>query len=247
MAIDNTTLLVVDDDIVTCRILATHFTRENVAVTSCYTGASARLELAIKKFSAVLLEVGIDDGRGFDLISEIRANYETLPILVVTDYTEESDLVYCLSLGADDFIAKPFSLPELSARFHAVMRRSNPQQTGSMNWATGTVGDVNFDIMRREFTDQLGTLLPLTRGESDLLSALVSFRGSTVSRDYLLDVISANSIEVTERSVDTLICRLRRKLKAKTDDRLRIETVRGVGYRLVEWSNMPITQEIRAI
>jgi len=203
-------------------------------VTACEDGMSARLEISSREFDVVLMDVNLPDDDGFEVLREVRANYPATPVIMVTSRSTEIDTVLGLELGADDYVAKPFSLPELRARVRTVLRRATEKQSGSDTSGPVRLGKWLVDLTRREITEDDGNMVRVTRGEFDLLSALLRYRGAPVSRDFLLDVVSANSADTSDRTVDTLISRIRAKLREHHNDTLIIETVRGIGYRLID-------------
>lgn len=195
---------------------------------------SARLEISSREFDVVLMDVNLPDDDGFEVLREVRANYPTTPVIMVTSRSTEIDTVLGLELGADDYVAKPFSLPELRARVRTVLRRAHEKHGNSDASGPVRLGKWLVDLTRREITEDDGNIVRVTRGEFDLLSALLKYRGAPVSRDFLLDVVSANSADTSDRTVDTLISRIRAKLRENHNDTLIIETVRGIGYRLID-------------
>jgi len=195
---------------------------------------SARLEISSREFDVVLMDVNLPDDDGFEVLREVRANYPATPVIMVTSRSTEIDTVLGLELGADDYVAKPFSLPELRARVRTVLRRATEKQNNSDSAGPVRLGKWLVDLTRREITEDDGNIVRVTRGEFDLLSALLKYRGAPVSRDFLLDVVSANSADTSDRTVDTLISRIRAKLRENHNDTLIIETVRGIGYRLID-------------
>ncbi len=233
-----TSILLIEDDEATRGLLSSYFKNEGFSVVACGDGASGRLEIATHDFSALLLDVNLPDDDGFDLLREVRANYPGLPVILVTSRSAEIDKVLGLELGADDYVEKPFSLPELRARVRAILRRTSSSKNGYKGGEPEKLGNWYVDLTRREITDQEGQLIRLTRGEFDMFAALLQHKGVPVSRDYLLDVISANSTEASDRTVDTLVSRIRSKLRERKNHALIIETVRGIGYRLLDVSNL---------
>ena len=229
-------LLLIEDDEATRGLLASFFRNEGFRVSACEDGASGRIAIASQEFSALFLDANLPDDDGFDLLREVRSNYPELPVIMVTSRDTEIDKVLGLELGADDYVSKPFSLPELRARLRTVLRRSHNMRANNNRSAPEQLGKWLIDLTRREITDEDGGVVKITRGEFDMVAALLRYRGSAVSRDYLLDVVSSDSTEASDRTVDTLVSRIRSKLRANNNDTLIIETVRGIGYRLIDLS-----------
>ncbi len=238
-------ILIIEDDEATRGLLTSYFRNEGFRVTACEDGSSGRLSITAQEFTAVLLDANLPDDDGFDVLRELRTNYPTLPVIMVTSRGTEIDTILGLELGADDYVVKPFSLPELRARLRTVLRRSADSKNSTHTSAPEKVGNWMVDLTRREITDEGGMVIRLTRGEFDLLGALLRYRGAPVSRDYLLDVVSANSADASDRTVDTLISRIRTKMRAHSNNQLIIETVRGIGYRLIDLSRPQERMEAR--
>lgn len=166
----------------------------------------------------IVLDVGLPDMDGFDVCREVRKSSD-VPVLFLTSRTEEVDRVVGLELGADDYMAKPFSTRELLARIKAIARRSSVRGEPS---APGLVLD------REAFRASVdGRFMDLSRTEFDLLACLASQPGRVFTREQILDQAWRDGGCVTDRTVDTHIKSLRRKLAPRDC----IETVRGVGYR----------------
>lgn len=238
-------LLIIEDDEATRGLLTSYFRNEGFRVTSCEDGASGRLSITAQEFTAVLLDANLPDDDGFDVLRELRTNYPNLPVIMVTSRGTEIDTILGLELGADDYVVKPFSLPELRARLRTVLRRTSDSRASAAGSGPEKLGSWLVDLTRREITDSDGNIIRLTRGEFDLLGALLKYRGAPVSRDYLLDVVSANSADASDRTVDTLISRIRTKLRHHANEQLIIETVRGIGYRLIDLSRPQEKMEAR--
>jgi DNA-binding response OmpR family regulator len=161
---------------------------------------------------------------GLAVLRKLRDAGHTLPVLMLTARGDEADRVVGLELGADDYIAKPFSPRELLARLRAVLRRAAPEAVADKLTAAG----ITVDIAAREaWVD--GAPVELTALEIDLLTALLRRAGRVVPRSALLELAGRGDVSVGERAVDVHISRLRKKLG---DDGSRIRTVRGVGYVL---------------
>ena len=171
------------------------------------------------------------DGDGFGLAREIHAE-NPVGIIFVTQRNNDIDRILGLELAGDDYVTKPVNLRELLARARALLRRRRLDRESSRNRSVATFGSWLIDQTRREIATREGVPVRLTRGEFDLLAALVAADGRPLSRDYLIEVISNRDAEVGERTVDALIGRLRRKLGTTPGAPPIIVTVGGVGYKL---------------
>ena len=175
-----------------------------------------------------LMLPGID---GLEVTRYLKKNDDTMdiPIVMVTAKGEESDIVAGLELGANDYISKPFSPRELTARIRAILRRRQKTSPGDPP-RIKQEGDMIIDRARHTVTIE-GQIIDLTLSEFDLLSFLADKKGWVFTRGQIVDAVHGENYAVTERSVDVIIVVLRKKLKHYSS---RIETVRGVGYRFKE-------------
>ena len=186
-----------------------------------------------------LLRTQADKARAWlDLCRALRQR-GAVPIIMLTARGSETDRVLGLELGADDYISKPFSRPELLARIRAVLRRAASLPAGdSMRLSQVVEFDGwRLDMARRELTDGAGTVVDLSSAEYDMLLAFVERPQRVLSRDQLLELARPRAgprgAEVFDRSVDVTVSRLRRKLEADQAQPALIKTVRNAGYRLV--------------
>jgi DNA-binding response OmpR family regulator len=184
------------------------------------TCADARAALATTTFDAVVLDIMLPDGSGFDVLRELRGRDDTIPVLLLTARDSVSDRIRGLDSGADDYLGKPFDLDELAARLRALRRRSLGRAKATIDWQ-GLV----LDPERRTATAD-GELLNLSRREFALLLALVERPGIVHSKPELEDSLYGWQEEVESNTVEVHIHNLRAKI-----GRDRIETVRGLGYR----------------
>lgn len=217
-------VLVVEDDRAVRRVVEELLTRDGFVVTVLATGLEVIPALRSADAGVVLLDLGLPDVNGFDLLREIRAAFD-VPVIVLSGRADEADRVLALELGADDYVVKPFLNRELVARVRARLRRAVavPAQSGAR--ATGDDG-LHLDPLSREVVRE-GELVALTAKEFDLLEFLMASPRQVFSRSQLLDAVWNSSGEwQTENTVTEHIHRLRQKVGSE-----RIATVRGVGYR----------------
>ncbi|WP_375549811.1 response regulator transcription factor [Oceanicaulis alexandrii] len=218
-------ILVVDDDD-RIRDLLTKFLRaRGLRVTAARDGAKALSLLAQMRFDLIILDVMMPGADGFEVTETVRRSDAT-PILLLTARGEPEDRIKGLSLGADDYLAKPFEPEELVLRVQAILRRALPQMRGPSAVA---FGPWRFEIEAGQLS-QDGASVRLTGGETALLAALARSNGEAVSRQALSEQ-AANG--AGERAVDVQITRLRRKIETDPKSPLYIQTVRGSGYKLV--------------
>jgi len=226
------TVLVVDDDHKLIALVRMYLERDGFTVVAAYDGRQA-LDLFGRHHPAfVILDVMLPGMDGVAVCRALRRR-STVPILMLTARVEESDKLTGLSVGADDYVTKPFSPRELVARVHAILRRTGPR-TAEAAAPKIVRGDLSMDVERHEVLVG-GREVRLTVVEYKLLQALMEFPGRVFTREQLLTHVYAfDEAVVIDRTIDVHVGKLREKLG---DDPVRpryIETVRGVGYRLLE-------------
>lgn len=224
-------LLVVEDDDVTRTMIVSYMAAQSFVVSGASTAGEALDLVRSEKPDLIFVDVQLPDSDGFTLARTIRAA-SAVGIIFVTQKDGALDRVRGLETAGDDYVTKPIDLRELLARTRALLRRRELERKVARAEGVVTFGIWLIDHNRRELTTSRGEPLRLTRGEFDLVSALVRADGRTLSRDYLVEVVSNRLTEVGVRTVDALIARIRRKLGIGHDGPSPIETVSGAGYRL---------------
>ena len=218
-------VLLIDDDVRLAELLEGYLTPQGVALAHAGGGQAGLAALAAGGFDAVLLDVMMPGLDGLAVLRKVRDAGHRIPVIMLTARGDEADRVVGLELGADDYVAKPFSPRELLARIRAVMRRAQPDTVAEKLTASGITVDTG---AREAWVD--GRPVELTGLEIDLLTALLRRAGRVVPRSALLELAGRGDVAVGERAVDVHISRLRKKLN--DDPPTRIRTVRGVGYVL---------------
>jgi DNA-binding response OmpR family regulator len=219
-------VLVVDDDVRLFELLAGYLSQHEVALVHARDGREGLSRLESGGFDAILLDVMMPGLDGLEVLRRVRQK-DRIPVIMLTARGDESDRVVGLELGADDYIAKPFSPRELLARLRAVLRRAQPDASGERLSAGGIVIDVG-----ARTTEVDGKVVDLTGLEFDILVALLRRAGRVVPRNALLSEAGRGDVVVSERTVDVHISRLRKKIGDDPRSPQRIKTVRGVGYVL---------------
>jgi two-component system torCAD operon response regulator TorR len=224
--------LVLDDDPVTRRMIVSYFTNEGYLVEEAGTAAECRSRLRAAAFDLVFVDIHLPDANGIEFAREIGVTCNA-GIIFVTQRDCELDRVLGLETVGDDYVIKPINLRELLARARACLRRRKPERQMSGRCTVFILGPYIMDLTRRELAQASGPPVPLTRGEFDLLAALVEANGRPLYRDFLAEVVSTRGSDAANplRSVDTLVARLRRKLCIEGGGPV-IVTVSGIGYRL---------------
>ena len=217
--------LLVDDDQAFCDLLRTYLEHLDIAVDLVHTGQSALWACHQFHYDIVLLDIMLPGIDGYEVLSQLQ-EFSQLPVILLTAKGGDDDRVRGLDAGADDYLAKPFSSRELVARMRAVLRRGKVEmdfdtvkfRNSGLDWTNGKV-IVN------------GRAVSLTNVEETTLTTLLKSIGKPVSRDHLYEAVFKRENSPFDRSLDTHICNLRKKLGARVDGTPRITAVRGVGYR----------------
>jgi DNA-binding response OmpR family regulator len=217
-------LLLVEDDDAIGRLVKSYLEQQDGwRVLWLRTGEEAIAELRRHPVRLVVLDIGLPGIDGFEVCRMLRA-HSKVPIVMLTARDEEPDRVAGLELGADDYVAKPFSPRELAARIKAILRRAEPRDPNELL----TVGAI---ILRRDSRDVTvdGAAIELTTKEFDLLACFLEHPGIVLSRERLLDLVWGMTYPGGTRTVDVHVAQLRRKLGTAES----IRTVRGSGYKLL--------------
>lgn len=225
--------LLIEDNPELRRMIAAHLETCGVAVDPFATGEDARAALALSSYDILLLDLGLPDGDGLDLVAEVTARPQfRMPIIVITARDALASRLAGLNAGADDYLVKPFDLLELGARVQAVLRRPGERQTGTLS-----CGDLTFDVTSREgFVANCD--MHLARREAAMLEELLRAVGRTVVRDVLEERLYTFNEPVTPNAIEAVVSRLRKKL-ALLGSTARIQTKRGIGYRISDDPGMP--------
>jgi len=225
-------ILVVDDEPAVTDLLAYNLRAAHYEVLTAGDGREALRLARQANPDLILLDLMLPEVDGLDVCRELRKTSQ-VPIIMITALGEETDRIVGLELGADDYLSKPFSPREVLARIKAVLRRSQSEAApaASANLLHGR-GDLRLDVERHEASAG-GSSLVLTRLEFDLLSLFLHHPGQVFTRERLLEQAWGYDFAGDTRAVDSAVKRLRAKLRAASKQADCIESVRGVGYRLL--------------
>jgi DNA-binding response OmpR family regulator len=226
-------VLLVDDDRELCQMLTEYLDAEHFEVKSVHDGGDALEALKADDFEILILDVMLPSVGGFDVLRKLGASYAT-PILMLTARGDDVDRIVGLELGADDYLSKPFNPRELVARIRAILRRAS-------NRSRSNVPDV---LVVGPITLNTGTHLvhvadksvPLTGAEFRVLELLMRSAGQVISRDSMTEQALGRKLVAYDRSIDTHISNLRRKLDLESGKNPEIKNVRGSGYTLT-WAH----------
>ncbi len=201
------------------------------SLTHCLTLAEAMLTWEKGSFDAILLDLNLPDGNGIDFCRTVRKSGDATPILILTARRDEVDRILGLELGADDYIVKPFSPREVGARIHAILRRRNWDIQPEKDPVIRHCGIVINENRREVTVDE--RLVSLTKTEYRLLVTLMKRPGRVYTRDNLVNMVWDGNF-VTDRVVDSVVSRLRRKLGRMASGEKWIKTVHGIGYAMTD-------------
>lgn len=218
---DNMRILVIEDDEILFDAIQTGLALEGFAADAVSTLADAREAGAGIEYDAIVLDIGLPDGSGLDLLAEWRRSGKLTPVLLLTARNSTGDRICGLDRGADDYLGKPFDLHELAARLRAIARRAKGNTSPALIWR-----DLSLDSVTREVTDN-GKPVPLSRREFALLETFLEQPGRIFSRTQLEDRLYGWQDDIGSNTVEVHVHKLRAKL-----GRNLIETVRGQGYRV---------------
>jgi DNA-binding response OmpR family regulator len=227
--------LVVEDDAGIRELLRLHLDLAGFTLDEAGDGRLALDRARTSLFDLILLDVMLPGLDGVSVCRAIRSagpNVDT-PILMLTARDGESDKVLGLESGADDYLTKPFGVRELMARIGALLRRHQRQTAEDAPQTVVNAGDLSLDRDRRQATVR-GERIELTKQEFDLLSMLASRPGTVFTRAALLESVWSDDTYVTDRTVDTVISRLRRKIERDPQDPEMLLTAWGVGYKFAD-------------
>lgn len=226
-------ILIVDDEAEVRALLREYFELEGYSVSEAKDGAEMWGHLQKHPVTLVTLDVNLQGEDGFALVREIRAK-RNVPIVMISGKQDPVDRVIGLELGADDYITKPFNLREVLARVRAVLRRYQGESDRASAVAAKDdrycFNGFDLSLQRRALTGKDGRAVELTAAEFNLLELFVKRPSRVMTRDNIMDALKGHEWSPFDRSIDTLVGRLRKKIETDGDHPKLIKTVRGVGY-----------------
>jgi len=228
VSVNQQRVLIVEDDARIADLISKNLQAAGYECHQSPDGGRALADFASLKPALVVLDLSLAGVDGLEVTRRIRKESD-VPILMVTARSSESDKLLGLELGADDYVTKPFSTAELTARVRALLRRS----TGTVTERILEIGDLKIDPGRRVI-EREGAPVPLTTLEFDVLYFLASRAGRVFSREALMEQVWGSDRVVDDRSIDSLISRVRRKLEKDPSNPRYLQTVWGAGYRFTE-------------
>mgnify|MGYP000594595885 FL=1 len=225
------TILLVEDDEDIATLLRLNLQDEGYQIVHEADGGQALARLETQVWDAVILDLMLPGVDGLEICRRIRQMTRYLPVIIISARTSEMHRVLGLEMGADDYIAKPFSSRVVVARVKAVLRRSGALAGEASGAGAGlTFNGWRLDTTRCELYNPQQQAIPLTQGEYGLLLALAQNARRVLNREQLLALTHNESTEVFDRTIDVLIMRLRRKIELNPHQPTLIKTLRGLGY-----------------
>ena len=221
-----TRALIIDDDEALAEMLTEYLENQGLELAARYRADDGLRALEEENFDAVILDITLPDLDGFEVCRRIRER-SSIPVLMLTARGEETDRIVGLEIGADDYLAKPFSPRELLARLRAVLRRTRASQTPSKRALR--FGRLEIDQDARTAAIE-GTPCALTSHQFELLCLLAENAGRVLSRDQLMQGLRGQSLEAFDRSIDNHVSRIRAAIEDDPKHPRRLLTVRGTGY-----------------
>ncbi len=228
VSVNQQRILIVEDDARIADLISKNLEAAGYECHQSADGGRALADFVRLKPALVVLDLGLGGVDGLEVTRRIRKESD-VPILMVTARSSESDKLLGLELGADDYVTKPFSTAELTARVRALLRRS----TGSMTERVLEIGELKIDPSRRSL-ERDGAPVSVTTLEFDLLYFLASRAGRVFTREALMEQVWGSDRVVDDRSIDSLVSRVRRKVEKDPSSPRYLQTVWGAGYRFAE-------------
>jgi DNA-binding response OmpR family regulator len=216
-------ILLVEDDPLVSDAIVRGLATAGYVVDAVTDAESVQSRLDTTHYDLAIVDLGLPGEDGFTLVRRLRRDGSSLPLLIVTARDGLDDRVNALDLGADDYLVKPFALPELAARCRALIRRATAATANEM-----AVGQLRIDLAGRRAMDNTGRVLELTRREWSILECLAHHSGRVVSKERLIQAIVSWDEEISGNAIEVHVSRLR----AKLGDAATVRGIRGLGYRL---------------
>jgi DNA-binding response OmpR family regulator len=219
-------VLIIEDDFQIIRILTLNLKLNGYEPDSASTFQEAWSKISQNHYDLLLMDIGLPDGNGIDLCQKVRESGNDVPIVFLSALTDEASVVKAIKNGADDYLRKPFGLEELKVRMNKFIKKMVPQMQSIK------FGDLSIDPSKRMVT-LMGEIVSLGKKELDILTLLARKAGEIVTRENILATLYENT-DLYDRTVDSHMSHLRRKLREVAGQSLQISSVYGMGYKL-EW------------
>jgi DNA-binding response OmpR family regulator len=225
-------VLIVEDELNMVQGLKDNLEFEGYEVDTAMEGSAGLQKVLQEEYDLILLDVMLPEISGFDICKAARKKGVNTPIILLTAKGEEMDKVLGLELGADDYITKPFSLRELLARIKSVLRRAPVIKQGGIEAELITIGNVKINFKNYQALEE-NKEIKMSYKEFEILHYLYKNAGITVNRDDLMSNVWGIDYDITTRTVDNFILKLRQKIETDPNNPKIILTVHGVGYKMI--------------
>jgi two-component system OmpR family response regulator len=227
-------ILIVDDDAEIRSLLSQYLQKNGLRATAVADGRAMWQALDAGRIDLIVLDLMLPGEDGLTLCRNLRAKSSDIPVIMLTARGEETDRIVGLEMGADDYLAKPFSARELLARIKVVLRRARslPQNLRPDDARNIRFGDWVLDTVHRQLVSAAGVVTPLSGAEFRLLRIFLSHPNRVLNRDQLVDLTQGKDADPLDRSIDVQVSRLRHRLGDDSREPRLIKTVRGEGYVL---------------
>lgn len=221
-------VLIIEDERSLAREVDIFLTNSNYVCEVCYTGRSASEKIAVNLYDFILIDLGLPDYEGLDLLREAKSSNPEAACIILTARAEVTDRIKGLDLGADDYLPKPFSLPELQSRMQAILRRKF-----GLKQNTVTLGDFLINLTERTISYNSAVVNSITKKEFDLIAYMLLHKNRTLTRNQLSEHIWGSVVndDYDSNYIDAHIKNIRKKLNAYAPPNW-LETVRGLGYKI---------------
>lgn len=221
-------VLIVDDDPAICKMLSKVMDSNNLESDIANSGTAALALIENHSYDVILMDVTMDDMEGFDVIKKIRSNGVSTPVIIISGRSEDYDALYGLSVGADDYITKPFRPLIVGAKVKALIRRNKQQIMNSNDIII--CGDLKYDTTTLRFYKN-DEEIDLSSKENNLMILFMKHPDQVFTKDMIYEHVWGNSVIVDDNTIMVYINRLRNKIEDNPQKPVHIQTVRGTGYR----------------
>jgi DNA-binding response OmpR family regulator len=223
-------ILIVDDEVKIVEVIKSYLEKSNYETYEAYDGKQALTIYETKRPDLIILDLMLPDISGEEICERIRNTTSRVPIIMLTAKIEEEDVLKGLNIGADDYMSKPFSPRQLLARINAVLRRTSNEELLLANILSYNNGDLIIDFEKREVKKN-GVPVKLTPSEYDILHVLIKHSQKTFSREELINIVLGMEFDGYDRTIDTHIKNLRKKIEVGNNGFKYVITIHGIGYK----------------
>lgn len=223
-------VLVVDDEFAVTDLLSRYLSKYGYTVDSASNGTEMFASIKKNEPDLILLDLELPGTHGLNLVKDLREKLQNVGIIIVSGTGVEVDMVVALEMGADDYIQKPFDQRPLLARVRSVLRRIDKRIPETTSHKVAHFADFKLDLTAHKLLNNSGIEISFTGHEFQLLEVFVKHAGRVMNRNQILDLINESGQISSDRSIDVLVSKLRKKLELNSSTPELIKTIRGIGY-----------------